>query len=109
MLEQIHLCGTKTPSCGAAELYDLSVTEQEGRPAVSWSVTWNGGRFVNSAEDVVFVPQEIYSYITPAVFGSWLKHTLLPVVSELVDWAAVTASRELEEWCRVIRDCTECR
>lgn len=109
MLERIHLCGTRTPSGGAAELYDLSVTDQEGRPAVLWEVTWHGERNVNRAEDVVYIPQEIYSYITPVVFGAWLKRTLLPVVSDLVDWGEVTDSDALDAWCTNIRDCTECR
>ena len=109
MKERIHLYGTGVPSNGATEVYDLSLTEQEGRPAVYWSVTWNGGSNANQVEDTIFIPSELFSYITPAVFGSWLKHSLLPVVSNLIDWAVITANQQLDEWCTVLRDCTECR
>jgi len=89
-LPSLRLAGDGEPSPGEARLFDLTLKQDEnGKPAVQWTVTWRGGySHADSTYGIVPIPAEILLERNPAQLIAWIQKDV-PQINDLVDWEAV--------------------
>lgn len=96
----------KLPASHAGELLDTLLLETcEGRPCVTWGVSWRGGfSHADGAGACVQLPDKLAANLTAPLLIGWMKTALPGAVNDLQPLSVYETDPRVIKWCKDVQN-----